>query len=157
MTLEELLAREAIRATIERYTMAGDRLDVAAYAECFTIDGIMESEHRDTAQCFRYAGRAEILAWQTRWRDRTFSGEKVHQASFARHHLTTSAITMQDAEYASARTYWQAWTDIGSDHAGYYVDTFRKEDGQWLIAHRRVREDWRSPQSLFATAVERSA
>ena len=40
--------------------------------------------------------------------------------------------------------------------AGYYLDSFRKVDGAWLIAHRRVREDWRSPQSLFGSAVENS-
>jgi hypothetical protein len=54
---------------------------------------------------------------------------------------------------ARARTYWVAYTDIGPDHGGYYVDEFSKQGERWLIAHRRIREDWRSPQSLFANAV----
>jgi hypothetical protein len=33
---------------------------------------------------------------------------------------------------------------------------FRKVDDRWLIAHRKVRLDWRSPQSLFRTAIVRT-
>ncbi len=40
-------------------------------------------------------------------------------------------------------------TDIGPDHSGTYNDLFRKVGGQWLIAHRKIRVDWRSPDSLF--------
>lgn len=156
MTLDELLAREAIRDTMARYTMAGDRLKVDDYAACFTEDGVMEAEHADPDCAFRYEGRAAIRAWQARWRERTLAGERVHAASFARHHLTTSQIDLTGPETAQARTYWVAWTDIGPDHAGYYLDSFRKVSGRWLIAHRRVREDWRSPGSLFGSAVGNS-
>ena len=45
MTVEELLAREAIRDTMAKYNMAGDRLKVDDYAACFTEDGVMEAEH----------------------------------------------------------------------------------------------------------------
>jgi 3-phenylpropionate/cinnamic acid dioxygenase small subunit len=156
MTLEELLAREAIRDTMARYNIAGDRLRIGDYVACFTDDGVMEAEHRDPANAFRYEGRAAIRDWQTRWRERTASGEGVHQASFARHHLSTSQITLTGPDTAEARTYWVAWTNIGPDHAGYYIDSFRKVGEQWLIAHRRVREDWRSPASLFGQAVVNS-
>ena len=57
---------------------------------------------------------------------------------------------------ARARTYWVAWTDIGPDHDGYYLDSFRKVEDRWLIAHRRIREDWRSSDSLFKGAVANS-
>ncbi|MEO6091642.1 MAG: nuclear transport factor 2 family protein [Novosphingobium sp.] len=157
MTLDELLAREAIRDTMARYTTAGDRLMVEDFVACFTEDGIMEAEHRDPASAFRYEGRAAIRDWQLRWRDRTVGGEAVHQASFVRHHLSTSRIEFKAADFAEARTYWVAWTDIGPDHAGYYLDRFDQQGDRWLIAHRRVREDWRSPQSLFGTAVINSS
>lgn len=157
MTLDEMLAREAIRATMARYNAAGDRLQVDEYAACFTEDGIMESEHTDPADRFRFEGREAIRAWQARWRERTLAGEGVHKATFARHHLTTCDIELLGADTARARTYWQAWTDIGPDHAGYYLDTFRKEGDRWLIAHRRVREDWRSPHSLFGSAISNSS
>ncbi|HEX7751064.1 MAG TPA: nuclear transport factor 2 family protein [Novosphingobium sp.] len=156
MTVDELLAREGIRDTLAKYTVSGDRLKVEDYAACFTEDGVIATEHRDPALCFRYEGRGAILAWQRRWRDRTVAGEVVHQARFARHHLSTVKIDLTGPDTARVRSYWVAWTDIGPDHAGYYLDSFRKVDGAWLIAHRRVREDWRSPQSLFGSAVENS-
>ena len=156
MTLEDLLAREAIRDTMARYTASGDRLKVDDYAACFTEDGVMEAEHADPAFAFRYEGREAIRAWQARWLERTLAGEKVHDATFARHHLSTSQIDLTGPGSAKARTYWVAWTDIGPDHAGYYLDTFRKVGVDWLIAHRLVREDWRSPDSLFGTAVSKS-
>ena len=156
MTIEELLAREAIRDTMAKYTAAGDSLKVDDYAACFTEDGVMEAEHADPDHRFRYQGREAIRQWQARWLERTLAGEKIHDATFARHHLTTSKIDLTGPDSARARTYWVAWTDIGPDHAGYYLDTFRKVGDDWLIAHRLVREDWRSPQSLFGTAVSKS-
>jgi hypothetical protein len=160
MTTEELLAREAIRATMARYNMAGDRLRIDDYVACFTDDGVMEAEHRDPSNTFRYAGRAAIRAWQQRWLDHTKAKPAgaggVHQASFARHHLSTCEIELTGFDTARARTYWVAWTDIGPDHAGVYIDSFRRVGEAWLIAHRKVREDWRSPQSLFNGAVDNS-
>lgn len=153
MTLDELLARECIRDTLAKYNVSGDRLRIGDYAACFAEDGIMEAEHKDPAFAFRYEGREAIRAWQQRWLDQTMSGERVHGASFARHHLSTSKIDLTGPDSAQVRTYWVAWTDIGPDHAGYYLDTFRKVGEGWLIAHRRVREDWRSPDSLFGNPI----
>ena len=153
MTLDELLAREAIRDTLAKYNVSGDRLKIDDYAACFTEEGIMEAEHEDAAFAFRYEGREAIRAWQRRWLDRTLNGPGVHQATFARHHLSTCKIDLTGPDTASVRTYWTAWTNVGPDHAGYYLDTFRKVGDEWLIAHRRVREDWRSPSSLFGNPI----
>jgi len=157
MHLEEMLARESIRQTLARYTFAGDRLRVDELAATFTPDGVLESEAVPEADRFRYEGRAEIAAWLGRWSERSNSpGHRVHGASFIRHHLSSCLIEFTAPESAAVRTYWTAWTDIGPDHAGYYVDRFSRVDGQWLIAHRRVRLDWRSEHSLFTTAVANS-
>lgn len=156
MTLEDLLAREAIRDTMAKYNMSGDRLKAADYAACFTEDGIMEAEGVTADKAFRYEGRAEIFAWQDRWRHRDPGEAAVHGATFARHHLTTCKIDLTGPDTARARTYWQAWTDIGPDHAGYYLDDFRKVGDEWLIAHRRVRLDWEAENSLFKSAVANS-
>jgi hypothetical protein len=155
MNLDDLLAREAIRDTLARYTTSGDRLKADDLAACFTEDGIIESEGVPDAQRFRYEGRAAILAWQNRWREP--GAGPITQATFARHHLSTSKIDLTGPGTARARTYWVAWTDIGPDHAGYYLDELRKVGEDWLIAHRRVRLDWESPQSLFAGAVSNTS
>lgn len=154
MTLDELLAREAIRDTMAKYNTSGDRLKTQDFADCFTEDGIIESERVTGEKTFRYEGRAAILAWQNRWLNREPGNDTVHKARFIRHHLSTSKIDLTGSDTARARTYWAAWSDVGPDHAGYYLDDFRKVGDQWLIAHRKVRLDWESPDTLFVTAVE---
>lgn len=156
MDIEELIAREAIRCTIASYTMAGDRLRVDEFAALFTEDAVLESDGVGEADAFRHNGKAEIRDWMARWRDRPESGSAARQASFVRHHLSTSQIELTAPDAAKARTYWAAYTDIGPDHAGYYLDVFARDGGRWLIAHRRVRLDWRSPDSLFTTAIART-
>jgi 3-phenylpropionate/cinnamic acid dioxygenase small subunit len=151
--MDDLLAREAIRDLLARYNMAGDRLKEDEFIAVFTADAILESEGVPAQDAFRYNGRAEIQAWISRWRNPPAGAAPAHKATFVRHHLSTSQIDLTSATTARARTYWVAYTDIGPDHCGYYLDTFRKEGVHWLIAHRRVRLDWRSPQSLFTTAI----
>ena len=153
MTIDDLLAREAIRDTMAKYNVSGDRLKVDDYAACFTEDGVIESERAPGDYIFRYAGREAIRAWQNRWLVREPGKDVVHGASFVRHHLSTCKIDLTGPDSAQTRTYWVAWTDIGPDHSGYYLDDFRKEGGEWLIARRRVRRDWSAPGSLFVTAI----
>jgi SnoaL-like domain len=147
--MEELLAREAIRHTIASYTMAGDRLKAEELAAQFTDDGVLESEGVQGADLFRNDGRAAIRAWLAGWGERAARVPAARRPTFVRHHISTSRIEFTDAATAQGRTYWVAYTDIGPDHGGYYLDTFRKVGARWLIAHRRVRMDWRVPASLF--------
>ena len=156
MTLEELLARESIRQTMANYTMAGDRLRTDEFVAVFTEDAVFESDGVPDSDAFRYEGRQAMRDWITRWSSPPAGAPRTHQAAFVRHHLSTSQIEFTSAETAKVRTYWVAYTDIGPDHCGYYLDTFRKVGEQWLIAHRKVRMDWRSSQSLFTTAIARS-
>jgi hypothetical protein len=150
MTIDELLAREAIRYTIASYTMAGDRLKADELAAQFTDDGILESEGVQGADLFRNEGKAAIRAWLGGWGERAARLPGARRPTFVRHHMSTSKIDFTGPTTAQGRTYWVAYTDIGPDHAGYYIDTFRKAGDRWLIAHRRVRMDWRLPNSLFA-------
>ena len=157
MTNSELLARECIRHTMASYTMAGDRLQTEEFIAVFTEDAILETEGVPERDAFRHAGRPAIHAWINRWRERPKAdGKPVHQASFVRHHLSTSLIELVDEQTAKARTYWTAYTDIGPDHCGCYLDLFRKTGNRWLIAHRRIRLDWRSPDSTMFTAIART-
>lgn len=153
MTIDELLAREGIRKTMAAYTAAGDRLRAADFIAVFTEDAVLESEGVPERDLFRYEGRQAIQGWIGRWIDKPEGVERTHQASFVRHHLSTSHIELTGADTARARTYWVAWTDIGPDHAGYYLDEFRCEGGDWLIRHRRIRRDWQAENSVFTTAV----
>lgn len=154
MSPDELIARECIRHTMARYTVAGDRLKVAEFKAVFTEDGILETDGVEDNDRFHFRGRDAIGGWIERWLEPSPSHSP--RATFVRHHLATSHIELTGADTARARTYWTAYTDIGPDHCGYYLDTFRRIGDEWLIEHRRVRLDWRSPESLFLTAVSRT-
>jgi hypothetical protein len=157
MTINELLAREAIRQTMANYTLAGDRLRTDEFVAVFTADAVLESDGVPQADAFRYVGKMRIREWIERWtRAPDPDAPRTSRASFIRHHLSTSQIELTGPDDGRARTYWVAYTDIGPDHCGYYLDSFRREEGRWLIAHRRVRLDWRSPESLYTTVVERT-
>jgi 3-phenylpropionate/cinnamic acid dioxygenase small subunit len=153
VNLDELLAREAIRQTMTRYTMAGDRLRTDEFIAVFTEDAVLASEGVEASDVFRHEGREAIRGWMERWSRRSAAGQSP-RATFVRHHLSTSQIELTGPDTAKARTYWVAYSDIGPDHCGYYIDKFRKTSGGWLIAERKVRLDWRSPNSLFTSAVK---
>jgi len=153
MTVEELLAREDIRHTLASYNIAGDRLRVDDFIAVFTEDAILESEGVPEKDAFRNVGREEIRAWMTRWGRGSQDASPVHQSRFIRHHLSTSHIAFTGPDTATVRTYWVAYTDIGPDHCGYYLDAFRKVGDRWLIAHRKVRLDWSAPGSLYASTI----
>src|SRR3546814_15629684 len=70
-----------------------------------------------------------------------------------RHHLTTSRIVSAGPDEATARTYFINYSDIGADHAGVYVDRFRRIDGTWLIARREDRVDWQAESSLYVPGL----
>jgi len=154
MTIDELIARECIRQTMTSYTMAGDRLRVEEFVDVFTDDAVLESEGVVEPDAFRYEGRQAIREWMTRWR--ASDAPRAGRATVVRHHLSTSQIELTAKDSARARTYWVAYSDIGPDHCGYYIDVFRKSGERWLIAHRKVRLDWRASQSLFKTAIVNS-
>ena len=153
MDLQELLDREGIRKTLADYTMAGDRLRIDEFVATFTEDGIFESEGVSEEKAFRHVGRNEIRAFMSSWGRGAHDVNPVHQAKFIRHHLSTCKIELTAAESARSRTYWVAYTDLGPDHCGFYIDIWQKLGGRWLIAHRKVREDWMAKGSLYASAV----
>lgn len=152
MTVDELIAREGIRHTLASYNIAGDRLRADDFAAVFTEDAVFESQNKQREVTYRNVGREQIRAWLTGWGRGSRDEQPVHKATFVRHQITTCRIDLTGPDTAEARTYWTAYTDIGPDHVGYYLDSFRKVGDQWLIAHRRVREDWMAPNSLFSAS-----
>lgn len=151
MTLDELLAREAIRATMAKCSQAGDSLRGEDYAACFTEDGVLQTEGRSGEVHFRHESRAAILDWQNRWKSGGGGTDTAQSgASFVRHNLSTSQITFTGPGTAKVRTYWFVMSDNGPDHCGVYTDEFRKVGDDWLIACRRVRTEWNAAESLFA-------
>ena len=151
MNLDDLLAREAIRALMARCAQAGDSLRAEDYAGCFTEDGSLRTEMAGGGMGLDLRGRAEILGWQL---GKRAPGEGMGTSAavplkFARHNLTTCKIELTGLDSATARTYWFVNTNIGPDHSGVYRDTFRRVQGEWLIAARRVKTEWAAENSLM--------
>jgi hypothetical protein len=149
--LSEADELEAIRRTLAAYNMAGDRMRLDALAATFMEDGILE------LPTSTLRGRAAIVAGLGGGARRVDEGSPQPSAArrptFVRHHLTTSLLDLTSAETAEGRTYFMVFTDVGPDHAGFYVDKLRKVAGQWLFQHRQVMIDWMSEATLFTNLV----
>src|SRR5690349_2738390 len=102
MTLEDMLAREAIRYTISRYNSAVDRAAYEEFVDVFMPDGIMNFGDRK-----RLEGREAIIeAMSANARARG-----AYDASyFQRHLLGTPMINVIDAITARAITYIVAFS-----------------------------------------------
>ena len=148
MDTDEVNARAAIRATVARYTFHGDRGRVDELAQCFTEDGVLEFPGEWTAH-----GRDGIHAQTSSVTGVT--RERSH--ALLRHHLATHHVEFDGADDARATTYFTAYTEIGADHVGRYVDRLRRVGDDWLFAHRRVVVEWWAPDTIYPGEAERSA
>ena len=63
MTQDELLARECIRHTMARYSMAGDDFDAQEYISCFTEDAVLEFVDFPGMGDLQFSGREAILGF----------------------------------------------------------------------------------------------
>ncbi len=141
MTVEELLAREEIRHIMAVYNTAGDSLRIDEFTAVFTEDAELVTAHLE------FRGREAIK--NGLFGSVSESASESRRPTFVRHNLTTSKITLESDQAARGRTYFQVITDIGLDHAGIYLDEFRKEDQGWKIARRVVRTEYTADNSYF--------
>lgn len=145
MTEQDQLARAGIEKTLAACTLAGDSRKADAYAACFSEDGVLELQNA------RYEGREAIRAFMAApsvIAKRSVIASGARLPGFVSHHLTTCRIELSSATTAHVRTYWLVTTAAGLDHNGYYDDRFVSLGSEWLIACRRPRTLWTSPDSL---------
>jgi hypothetical protein len=140
MTKEEEIARAAIAQTLAICTQAGDARKADAYAQSFTEDGVLDLGER-------IEGREAVRRWMAA--PSVIPQPVGGSPGFVSHHLTTCRIELTTERTATVRTYWLVISSIGLDHSGYYDDRFLKVGDTWLIASRRPRTLWRSPESLL--------
>ncbi|EJL26985.1 nuclear transport factor 2 family protein [Novosphingobium sp. AP12] len=141
MTGEEVHALAEIRQLLARCTQAGDARKGDAYAQCYAADGVLALQHETIS------GREAIRAWMKA--PSVIPAPAGGGPGFVSHHLTTCHVDFTGPDEATARTYWMVTSASGLDHNGFYVDRLAREDGEWLIAHRRPRTLWISPDSVL--------
>lgn len=142
MDEQECSDREAIRDLLARYTYNGDRGRIDALAACFADDGVLEFPGNSGT------GPEGVKAALT-------SGTRNPAISFVRHHITNPLIELT-GDVASARSYFAVTSNNGPDHSGTYSDKLIRTLGGWRFAHRLVRVDWQSDDSLFHPMVTRT-
>lgn len=147
MERTELIAREAIRDLIARYTWAGDRGRLDEVADCFAEDGVLDVGDDGGEWTGRSTIRAELEAVVARV---AASGDA---PSTVQHQVSSVLIELHDPSSATARSSFSVLTDIGLDHWGTYRDELVRDpaEGRWQFARRTVRVLGRSPQSRFRT------
>lgn len=141
MTDAEQRARAAIAKTLAACTQAGDARKADAYSACFAQDGVL-----DLGESF--AGREAIRRWMSA--PSVIPQPGGGKPGFVSHHLTTCRIELTGEATATVRTYWLVISAVGLDHSGYYDDRFVASGDDWLIAYRKPRTLWVSPESLIA-------
>ena len=134
--------RDAIRHLLATYTYNGDRGRIAELAACFASDGVLEFPGATAT------GPAAIAAALTT------GGPADPRRTFVRHHTTNPLIEVTGNQ-ATSRSYFAVWSNLGPDHAGTYSDQLVRTADGWRFAHRLVRIDWQTEQSLFRRMVTR--
>ena len=143
MDLEELLARESVRDLVARYNAGADVGRFDEVVALFAPDAVLEIPGET------FEGRDAIAGLFRRTRDRVLetpaSGGKPH----LRHYTATLQIDVDGADDAHSRCYYLVLMAHGLDHWGRYIDRFRRVDGVWRFAHRKVTTDGRSQGSVM--------
>jgi len=131
----ELAAREAIRDLVARYNGCGDAGDFDAMLALFEPDAVIEVDDTPYAGTDAIRALFEAAAGSTRRR----------AGGFVRHFTATHRIDVASEDAATGRCYFQVLTEAGLDHWGRYTDAYRRRDGRWRFARRRVRVEGRTP------------
>ena len=144
MELDELMAREAIRDLVARYNAGADGGRFDEVVALFAPDAVMEVPTET------FNGRDEIDGLFRRTRERVLGSVDPGERQHMRHFTATLQIDVEGPDAARSRCYYQVLMAHGLDHWGRYIDRYRKVDGVWLFAHRKVTTDGRTRGSVMA-------
>jgi hypothetical protein len=150
MELWELVAREACRDTLAQYTHAGDRYLLEEFAAAFCDEGVLEVRGAAPLQ-----GRAAIMdrfggpSEAARARQAASAARNDGPRRVVRHNVTNVRFETVSPTEATVVSYFTVFTEIGLDHMGRYRDRLVPVGERWLIAHRFVSVDWRSPDTIY--------
>ena len=141
MTAEPLSAEDrlAIREVIARCAWALDTGDVEGFVACFCGDGVMLWDVFDTPD--RWEGEAALRHFAEFFR--------AQPTSAGRQHHVSNTVIEPAADGARARSYVAVALRQGAgphllNVMGYYEDSFRREEGEWRLSERVIR-DWSGP------------
>ena len=141
MTIDELLAREAIRDTVAIYNSAVDRGDYGELRRVFLPTGVLRVQGGAA-----FEGVEAIIDNLSAGAARRGAGA---EGAFQRHHLGAAMIQLDGPDRATGRHYITVISEIGLDHAGRYDDVYRRAGDRWLIEERIAQMEWADDRSRF--------
>ena len=145
MSKDHSLDRVQIQHTMAVYCNCVDSGDAEGVASSFTPAARLELSSGTQAQ-----GRAAIKTFYEAVigpgrPDRLPDGS----IPLLRHNLTTSRVEFIDDNTAQGWTYFLSLSSVGPDHAGRYLDTFKRDGERWLIDDRRIVVEWFASPSWY--------
>jgi ketosteroid isomerase-like protein len=152
MELWEISARESIRDLTTRYNSNGDAGRFANVRELFLDDAVMDLQGEvrtglDDIMTIFTGTQSKLRSVAA---DSAAARTETAATPYVRHFTATHQIDLIDANNATGRLYFFVVSPIGPDHWGRYTDTYKTNSvGQWKFAHRHVKVDGRSANSLF--------
>ena len=153
MTLDELVAREAIRDLVARYNSNGDTGRFDQLWELFAEDAVMEV---GTARGERtvYTGLDVVKQVFVGARDRVRDRGSAAPTTYLRHFTATHQIDLVDDGHATGRCYFAVIVGShdasgGLDHWGRYIDEYVRIESHWKFQRRRVFVDGAIESSWF--------
>jgi hypothetical protein len=144
MELSELVAREAARDLVARYTWARDRGRSVELAELFALDGVLDvGDHGG-----RWEGRDGIARRLDSVTERVAAAGR--SPGPVRHHVSSLLVDLVSPTEATASSYFLVLAGSGVDHWGRYRDHLAVgSDGIWRFAEPTVRVDGHVPGSVM--------
>lgn len=132
--LQEVLDHYEITKTLAEYCHGCDRCDEPHMRSVYMEDSM--DEHGVTR-----APGPEFARLMT---------ERIRNTTNSLSHLLGQSLITVTGDEAGAETYFLAvarstggsGVEMCNQLGGRFVDTLRREDGRWLIKHRRVVRDW---------------
>lgn len=133
--LRALINKQAISELVLLYSRAVDRRDFALLSTLYTKDGTDDHGHL-------YCGDASgYVAWLE---------EAMQNAEMTYHAVNNHLIAFTDENTAEGEVYVTASHRFRDNQYGMveyvagfrYLDQYRREQGQWRFAHRKLIHDW---------------
>jgi hypothetical protein len=144
LSVDELLAKDAIRDLVLTYCRAIDRRDFGLLAELYALDSI-----DDHGALFSGTG-AGYVAWVP----------GILERMLVTSHQVFNHLIAVDGDYAEGEVYIQAY-HLTHDAQGQlvkvigggrYLDKYCREHGRWLFRHRKIVADYELKLDAEGTA-----
>jgi hypothetical protein len=138
-----------VRDTLALYNWSGDGLRIDDVVSAFCEDGTLEIRGREPI-----VGREALAGFFAGFGSAPDAPAAAAAAPGARrivrHNVTNLRFLEVAPDRARVASYFTVLTELGLDHYGRYRDTLVPVGDAWLLQHRFVATDWRSPDSTMA-------